>query len=84
VTEPVALSSLWTGRLLAVGAVYHGARQTKAAKIGGVTLQILRDWALKLNASTLPCRHPEINRRALGIDEEYPRETPRQGRLLST
>jgi transposase len=37
-------------RLLALAAVYEGASRTEAAKIGGVTLQIVRDWVLKLNA----------------------------------
>jgi transposase len=37
-------------RLLALAAVYDGATRTEAAKIGGVTLQIVRDWAIKFNA----------------------------------
>jgi len=37
-------------RLLALAAIYEGATRTEAAKIGGVTLQIVRDWALKFNA----------------------------------
>lgn len=37
-------------RLLAVAAIYDGATRTEAARIGGVTLQIVRDWALKFNA----------------------------------
>src|ERR1700736_5225899 len=39
-----------TRRLLALAAVYDGARRTQAAAIGGVTLQIVRDWVLKFNA----------------------------------
>ena len=38
-----------TRRLLALAAVYDGATRTEAAAIGGVTLQIVRDWVLKLN-----------------------------------
>jgi transposase len=38
-------------RLLALAAVYEGATRTQAAKAGGVTLQIVRDWALKFNAN---------------------------------
>ena len=38
-----------TRRLLALAAIYAGATRTEAAKIGGVTLQIVRDWVLKLN-----------------------------------
>jgi transposase len=37
-------------RLLALAAIYDGAARAEAAKIGGVTLQIIRDWVLKLNA----------------------------------
>ncbi len=37
-------------RLLALAAIYDGATRTEAAKIGGVTLQIVRDWVLKFNA----------------------------------
>jgi len=37
-------------RLLALAAVYDGATRTEAAKLGGVTLQIVRDWVLKVNA----------------------------------
>src|SRR6202162_3366236 len=40
-----------TRRLLALAAVYDGARRTEAAAIGGVTLQIVRDWVMKFNAS---------------------------------
>src|SRR5215831_10827528 len=36
-------------RLLALAAVYDGATPTQAAAIGGVTLQIVRDWVLKFN-----------------------------------
>jgi transposase len=37
-------------RLVALAAIYEGATRTEAAKIGGVTLQIVRDWVLKFNA----------------------------------
>ena len=39
-----------TRRLLALAAIYDGATRTEAARIGGVTLQIVRDWVLRLNA----------------------------------
>jgi transposase len=50
-------------RLLALAAVYDGATRTEAARIGGVTLQIVRDWVVKFNA-----RGPEglIDRKAPG------------------
>ena len=37
-------------RLLALAAIYDGATRTEAAKVGGVTLQIVRDWVVKFNA----------------------------------
>ena len=37
-------------RLLALAAIYDGATRTEAAKIGGVGLQVIRDWVLKFNA----------------------------------
>ena len=37
-------------RLLALAAIYGGSTRTEAAKIGGVTLQIVRDWVMKFNA----------------------------------
>ena len=37
-------------RILALAAIYDGASRTEAAKIGGVTLQIVRDWVMKFNA----------------------------------
>ena len=37
-------------RLLALAAIYEGATRSEAARIGGVTLQIVRDWVLKFNA----------------------------------
>jgi transposase len=37
-------------RLLALAAIYDGAMRTEAAKIGGVGLQIIRDWVIWFNA----------------------------------
>lgn len=50
-------------RLLALAAIYDGATRTEAAKIGNVTLQIIRDWVVKFNADG-----PDglINRKAPG------------------
>jgi transposase len=39
-----------TRRLLALAAIYEGATRTAAARIGCVTLQIVRDWVLRFNA----------------------------------
>jgi len=38
-------------RLLALAAIYDGATRGEAARIGGVSLQIVRDWVLRFNAS---------------------------------
>jgi len=50
-------------RLLALAAIYDGATRTEAAKIGNVTLQIVRDWVVRFNAAG-----PDglINRKAPG------------------
>jgi transposase len=37
-------------RLLALAAIYDGATRTEAARMGGVTLQVIRDWVVKFNA----------------------------------
>jgi transposase len=39
-----------TRRLLALAVVYDGGRRRDAAELGGVTLQVVRDWVLRLNA----------------------------------
>ncbi len=52
-----------TRRLLALAAIYDGTSRTEAATIGGVTLQVVRDWVLRFNA-----RGPEglVNGKAPG------------------
>jgi hypothetical protein len=35
---------------LALAAIYDGATRTEAARIGGVGLQIIRDWVMRFNA----------------------------------
>ncbi len=37
-------------RLLTLAAIYDGATRTEAAEMGGVGLQIIRDWVLRFNA----------------------------------
>lgn len=37
-------------RLLALGAIYEGASRSEAARVGGVTLQIVRDRVVRFNA----------------------------------
>ena len=39
-----------TRRLLALAAIQDGASRTEAARIGGVGLQIVRDWVARFNA----------------------------------
>src|SRR6201981_882859 len=58
-----AKDSAQTRRLLALAAIYDGARRTEAAAIGGGGLQIVRDWVMKFNA-----RGPDglIDRKAPG------------------
>lgn len=38
-----------TRRLLALAAIYEGSSRSEAARIGGVTLQIIRDWVTRFN-----------------------------------
>ncbi len=37
-------------RLLSLAEIYDGGRRTNAARIGGVGLQIIRDWVLRFNS----------------------------------
>jgi transposase len=37
-------------RLLALATIYDGGTRTEAARIGGVTVQVVRDWVVKFNA----------------------------------
>jgi transposase len=39
-----------TRRLLSLAVIYDGGRRSEAADLGGVTLQIIRDWVLRFNA----------------------------------
>jgi transposase len=58
-----------TRRLLSLAAIYDGAKRTEAAKIGGVGVQIIRDWVIKFNArgpdglldGKAPGRPPSLN-----------------------
>jgi transposase len=38
-------------RLLALAAIFDGASRTEAARVGAVTLQIIRDWVVRFNAT---------------------------------
>ena len=37
-------------RLLALAVIYDGGSRTGAAEVGGVTLQVVRDWVMRFNA----------------------------------
>lgn len=39
-----------TRRLLSLAVIYDGGRRRDEAKLGGVTLQIVRDWVIRCNA----------------------------------
>jgi transposase len=39
-----------TRRLLALAVIYDGGKRVDAAALGGVGLQIVRDWVLRFNA----------------------------------
>ena len=63
-------------RLLALAATYEGATRPQAAALGGVTLQVIRDWVVRFNAHGPdglidrkapgpPCRLDEAQRAAL-------------------
>jgi len=58
-----------TRRLLALAVVYDGGRRSEAAVVGGVTLQIVRDWVLRFNE-----RGPDGL-----IDRKAPGATPKLG-----
>ncbi len=38
-----------TRRLLSLAEIYDGGTRTQAARIGGVGLQVIRDWVLRFN-----------------------------------
>jgi transposase len=56
-------------RLLALAEIYEGGSRTDAARIGGVTLQIVRDWGVRFNQHgpdrlinrTAPGNRPKLN-----------------------
>ncbi len=63
-------------RLIALAEIYDGGRRMDAARIGGVGLQIIRDWVLRFNsqgpsglidrkACGPPCKLDDSQRRAL-------------------
>lgn len=66
-----------TRRLLALAVIYDGGSRSEAAKLGGVGLQIVRDWVVRFNAEG-----PSglLDRKAPG---GAPKLTPEQRQALS-
>src|ERR1700734_3993997 len=60
-------------RLLALAVIYDGGSRSEAARVGGVGLQIIRDWVLRFNAEG-----PEglIDRKAPGPTPRLNARTP--------
>ncbi len=56
----VSKSANQARRLLALAQIYDGGSRSEAAKVGGVTLQIVRDWVIRFNA-----HGPDAQRRTL-------------------
>ena len=59
-------------RLLTLAAIYEGETRSEAARIGGVTLQIVRDWVVRFNdegAAGLVDRKPPGCRPLLDADQ---------------
>ncbi len=54
-------------RLLALAEIYDGGRRSDAARVGGVGLQIIRDWVLRINArgpdGLIDSKHPGPKRK---------------------
>lgn len=40
-----------TRRLLSLAVIYDGGSRSEAAKVGGVGLQVIRDWVLRFNTN---------------------------------
>ena len=83
-------------RLLALAAIYDGATRTEAAMIGGVGLQIIRDWVLHFNergpdgllngkSPGQPSKLNDVQRQAIaGMIESGPISgSPRRGALAA-
>ena len=62
-----------TRRLLALAVIYDGGSRSEAAIVGGVGLQIIRDWVLRLNQ-----KGPAglVDRKPTGVPPKEPACTP--------
>lgn len=54
-------------RLLTLAAIYEGASRSEAARIGGVTVQIVRDWVLKFKSGPMPAIHGVVRWRLVDL-----------------
>ena len=66
-------------RLLALAAIYDGATRTEAAKIGGVGLQIIRDWVICVQRATARTGCWTANRQASPRSSMMPSAKPSRG-----
>lgn len=66
-----------TRRLLALASIYDGGSRTQAANVGGVGLQIIRDWVVRFNVDGPTGL---IDRKAPGAE---PKLTPDQMQALT-
>lgn len=55
-------------RLLAFAQIYDGAKQSDAARLAGVGLQIIRDWVIRFNSES-----PGFRRLAICLSLQRPR-----------
>ena len=67
-------------RLLALAAIYDGSTRTEAAKIGGVTLQIVRDWVMRVQPWSLRAHRRQGAGSNAAPDERAPRSPGSHGR----
>ena len=58
-------------RLLALAEIYDGSSRNAAARIGGVGLQIVRDWVVRFNARG-PEARSKARRRGNGLGSTMP------------
>ena len=71
-------------RLLALAAIYEGSTRSEAARIGGVTLQIARDWVVRFNARSRPISMaPSARPKARPPASCCHAATPKAGRCIS-
>jgi transposase len=71
-------------RLLALAEIYDGGQRSDAARVGGVGLQVIRDWVLRFNVDgpsglidrKAPGNQPKLNDRQRRVLEELVERGP--------